>query len=421
MLQPLWGDPIHSSTKRRNRTTQRREHGNLESERKSIITWNHGISVPFHVFFFLGMGRDENWKVQGVRGPFFFNTLVTMWSSLFEWEHSKVSAASTSRNARWDRVRLESWKENFCSWCFSQVFSVGVPYKVPLMCTGYFFWRFVINLPQKSTQRFELQWPLPRGHGTTTETRSLGGRTGTQEVGHSITGGFWWWFLENSKVSLGFFYFFLDENWWFWSDGSRGCGVTSCGSWILRQKEREREDLRNLKNCKVGIFILRQEEERKRREVEKQENWDSNNISATKERFTRSSLQLLKTIRCTLSVCNHSHHHLVEWHANTPRHRDENRNLFLFLDRTFLVSVGAAQEGSWTAEKHGNVQAFDFFRFCESRPFRHFPRLDSLGKQNNFHKTNVLPPWKATWKKYRKDSIEKHRKTLNGMRAQGSW
>ena len=218
-----------------------------------------------------------------------------------------------------------------------------------------------------------------------------------------------------------FFYFFLDENWWFWSDGSRGCGVTSCGSWILRQKEREREDLRNLKNCKVGIFILRQEEERKRREVEKQENWDSNNISATKERFTRSSLQLLKTIRCTLSVCNHSHHHLVEWHANTPRHRDENRNLFLFLDRTFLVSVGAAQEGSWTAEKHGNVQAFDFFRFCESRPFRHFPRLDSLGKQNNFHKTNVLPPWKATWKKYRKDSIEKHRKTLNGMRAQGSW
>ncbi len=28
--EPLWGDPIHSSTKRRNRTTQRREHGNLE-------------------------------------------------------------------------------------------------------------------------------------------------------------------------------------------------------------------------------------------------------------------------------------------------------------------------------------------------------------------------------------------------------
>ena len=111
----------------------------------------------------------------------------------------------------------------------------------------------------------------------------------------------------------------------------------------MRQKESE---LRNLKNCKVGIFILRQEEERKRREVEKQENWDSNHISATKERFTRSSLTLLKTMRCTLSVCNHSHHHLVEWHANTPRHRDENRNLFPFLDRTFLVSVGAAQEGS---------------------------------------------------------------------------
>lgn len=113
-------------------------------------------------------------------------------------------------------------------------------------------------------------------------------------------------------------------------------------------------------------------------------------------------------MRCTLSVCNHSHHHLVEWHANTPRHRDENRNLFPFLDRTFLVSVGAAQEGSWTAEKHGNVQAFDFFRFYKSQPFRHFPRLDSLGKKNNFHKTNVLPPWKATWKKQRIDSIEKH-------------
>ena len=202
-----------------------------------------------------------------------------------------------------------------------------------------------------------------------------------------------------------FFDFFLDENWWFWSDGSRGFGVTSCGSWILRRKESE---LRNLKNCKVGIFVLRQEEERKRREVEKQENWDSNNISATKERFTRSSLPLLKTMRCTLSVCNHGHHHLVEWHANTPRDRDENRNLFPFLDRTFLVSVGAAQEGSWTAEKHGNVQAFDFFRFYKSQPFRHFPPPWQPWKKPNFHKTNVLPPWKATWKKYRIDSIEKH-------------
>ena len=272
-----------------------------------------------------------------------------------------------------------------------------------LLCVPViFFWRFVINLPQKSTQRFELQWPLPRGHGTTTETRSLGGRTGTQEVGHSITGGFWWWFLENSKVSLGFFYIFLDENWWFWSDGSRGCGVTSCGSWILRQKEREREDLRNLKNCKVGIFILRQEEERKRREVEKQENWDSNNISATKERFTRSSLQLLKTIRCTLSVCNHSHHHLVEWHANTPRHRDENRNLFLFLDRTFLVSVGAAQEGSWTAEKHGNVQAFDFSGFVSRGLFGIFPALTALENKTISTKQMCCLPGKPLGK-----SIEK--------------
>ena len=94
--------------------------------------------------------------MQGVRGSVFFNTLVTMWSSLIEREHSKVSAASTSRNARWDRVRCDSkirvLKGHFLFMMFFT--SVGVPYK-SLLRVPVIFRYCVINWPQKSTQRFD--------------------------------------------------------------------------------------------------------------------------------------------------------------------------------------------------------------------------------------------------------------------------
>ncbi len=53
-----------------------------------------------------------------------------------------------------------------------------------------------------------------------------------------------------------------------------------CGSWILRPKK---VSFCNLKACKGDIVILRQEEERKRREVEKQENWDFNDNQPRKK------------------------------------------------------------------------------------------------------------------------------------------
>lgn len=102
--------------------------------------------------------------------------------------------------------------DGICSWCFSPVFSVGVPYK-SLLCVPVIFRCFVINWPQKSTQKIwpngELQCCFPEAMERQRKQEALEAEQERKRWGHSITGGFWWMVSgEFQGFFRGFFVFF---------------------------------------------------------------------------------------------------------------------------------------------------------------------------------------------------------------------